>query len=128
MWEVRGKDFSLRNLVLNAWRTLPGDFSFSGWPLIRAKWKLKEFIHKFPQIPAAHMTHAAVTLLEVPEGRQKIARRFNGGFGRSNIAAPEGRHRIDLVPPLRGLAFFTLRSPTARAVGYVLSSLTGLTT
>ena len=33
---------------------------------------------------------------------------------------------VRLVPPLRGLGLFLDRLPTASAVGYVLSSLTGL--
>jgi hypothetical protein len=47
---------------------------------------------------------AAFILLEVPEGRYNVAHRETVGCTGRLFAAPEGRHRVNLVPPLRGWA------------------------
>ena len=68
-----------------------------------------------------------VTLLEVPEGRHNAAHRFNGEAGDVIARSPGGAaHMGHRVPSLQGLSPLLSRGPTAFAVGYVLSSLTGL--
>ena len=74
--------------------------------------------------------------LPVPEGRPKIARRFNGGKRRPHrVPAPEGRQIIDerflashwktrtdsFVPD--GTCSLSRPTPTVKTVGYSLSSL-----
>ena len=133
---------------MDGWRTLPRDFCFFGWPLLRGFRRggvvdfssfcsqtsarsagngSRKLVQKFPKMSAAaDIPHFAFVSLEVPEGRHKVARRFNGGLGPSKIRSPGGaaQARACAAPP--GLGFFPARIPTADAVGYLVSSLTGL--
>jgi hypothetical protein len=73
-----------------------------------------------------HVRHPASVLLEVPEGRHNVAHRGNGGTHGAILESPEGRHIWFALCRPSGLVLLTSHIPTARAVGYVLSSLTGL--
>ena len=65
--------------------------------------------------------------LEVPEGRYHIvAHRFSGGVCGAMFSSPEGAAQGRACAAPSGLSFLQLHVPTAKAVGYVLSSLTGL--
>jgi len=64
--------------------------------------------------------------LEVPEGRNIVAHRFSGGACGAMFSSPEGAAQGRACAAPSGLSFLQLHVPTAQAVGYVLSSLTGL--
>ena len=68
----------------------------------------------------------AFAFVEVPEGRHNVAHRLNGGARRSIIRSPGGAEHGQRCAAPPGLSPLHLRRPTAHAVGYVLSSLTGL--
>src|ERR1700676_2138935 len=68
----------------------------------------------------------AFVSLEVPEGRHNVAHRETVRYRIRSFAAPEGRHIwVALCRPF-GAWPCALRIPTARAVSYILSPLTGL--
>jgi len=60
-----------------------------------------------------------------PAARQKIARRFNGGFRASNHiqSRRDGRILLPHLPPLRGLIDFWNDEPAAKAAGHFHPSL-----
>ena len=72
------------------------------------------------------MQRRALVLPEVPEGRNTVAHRFNGGFWIPIDASPVGAAQGRTCVAPTGLNSMPGQVPTVKTVGYVLSSLTGL--